>query len=487
MGKDREGRFIPKKGKPSGSGREGNLGLRRTIDEEELQRDEEMTQKYTSGEDKLAPNVHMRHPNRNNAKGDEEEHVMREPAQYTYKNRTDTVQKPAEFRQAEPLAMPLEKEDFTGLSSYRADHCITLYMPTHQYGVEVNERQDAILFKHLLQQVQQQLLQKGVPREIVEPMLQPGFDLQQDDDFWRRQQKGLGVFIAPDHFRYVQLPFEVKEQSYLNHSFYTTSLLPLLTSREHFYVLVLSKHKATFYEADAFGMREVPVEGMPRGMDDVIHFEEKGGKDVFRTGSSGGGQGASYHGMGEGRPDDKENISMYLDEVEETLWKEVLSTKNIPLMLAAVDYIIPIFKKRTRYRHVVDEALTGNFEHENVNTIYEKAREKMRPYFEKDKEQALERYANNSTSGLTSSIPADVIPACYYSRVDVLFVQKDAQLWGKFNEQDNDLQLHGAEQEGDECLVNAAAAKAIETGAAVFKLDKEQMPADSPMAALMRY
>lgn len=383
----------------------------------------------------------------------------------------------------------ITRDEIIALANYRADHCITLYMPTHKSGMEVNERQDAILFKHLLQQAQQQLLRKGLARDMrdmIASMLQPGFDLQHDDVFWRRQQHGLGVFIARDHFKYIQLPFHVEQQCYINHSFYTSALLPLLTAREHFYLLVLSKRKATLYEADAFGMKEIPVEGMPNGIDDVVHFEEKDDQQLFRTGSSGAGHGANYHGIGSG-PDEKANISLYMDEVDETLWKEILFTKHIPLLLAAVDYMIPIFRKRSNYRHIVDDALTGNFGYEGINSLHEKALEKMKLHFEQDRIQALDRYANNSSNGFTSTIPDDVIPACYYSRADVLFVQKGAQLWGTFNEQDNKLVLHGSEQKGDECLVNAAAAKAVETGAKVFVLEKNQMPADSPMAALMRY
>jgi len=437
-----------------------------------------------------APNVHMRHINRNTEKGDEEEHLanaLREEPDVMSRKRFDSLHKPVESRQAEAMNERLSRDDFMELSTHHADNCVTLYMPAHKYGVEVNERQDAILFKQLLQQAQQQLQQKGIARDQLETILQAGFDLQQDDAFWRRQQRGLGVFIAQDYFKYIQLPYSVDPQCYINHSFYTSPLLPLLTSREHFYLLVISKRKATLYEADAFGMREIPVEGMPRGIDDVVHFEEKDDQQLFRTGSSGAGHGANYHGIGSGKPDEKANISMYMDEVDETLWKEVLSTKHIPLMLAAVEYMIPIFRKRTHYKHLVDDALTGNFEYESINSLYEKAREKMKPYFDKDRRDALEQYGNNSGNGLTSTIPDDIIPACYYSRVDMLFIRKDAQLWGNFNEQDNKLVLHSSEQPGDECMINAAAAKAVETGAAVFMLNREQMPAGSPMAARMRY
>jgi len=460
------------------------------MSEDELQRDEEMTQKYTSGEDELAPNVHMRHPNRNRAKGDEAEHVAHNEAEYTYMKRYDTLQKPYDVRQPQPLPPRFTRDDFTALAAYRSDaDCVTFYLPTHRSGMEVNEQQDNIRYKNALQHARQQLLQKGWRHEDVESLLLPAFDLMHDDDFWRRQLDSIGLFIAPGFFKYIRLPYRTEERHYINNSFYVSPLLPLVTSKEHFYLLAISKNKATLYEADAHGMEEVPVPDMPDGKGDVVRYEGRPDLNAMHTygGQRRGTPAADTYGMGEGKPDEKADVSMYVDQVEEAVWKARLHNEHAPLLLAAVEYIVPMYRERSKYRHIMDTALTGNYEHENTTVLYEKAREKMRPYFEQDRQQALERYWNNSGNGLTSSIPADVVPACYYSRAEVLFIQKDAQLWGAFNEQDNRLILHDSEQPGDECLVNAAAAKAIATGAEVFILDKEQMPAESPLAALMRY
>ncbi|GAA0560222.1 hypothetical protein GCM10009415_47800 [Chitinophaga japonensis] len=460
------------------------------MEEEELRRDEEMTQQYTSGEDELAPNVHVRHPNRNTAKGDEAEHVAHNEAEYAYMKRYDTLHKPYDVLQPESLPQRFTRDDFTALAAYRSDAgCVTFYLPTHRSGMEVNEQQDTIRYKNALQKARQQLLQKGWRHEDVESLLLPAFNLMYDDDFWRRQLDSIGLFLAPGFFKYIRLPYRTEERHYINSSFYVSPLLPLVTSKEHFYLLALSKNKATLYEADAHGIQEVPVPDMPDGKGDVVRYEGRPDLGMTRSRSAqGSGAGVTdVYSMGEGKPDEKSDVSMYVDQVEEAVWKARLHNEKAPLLLAAVEYIIPMYRERSRYRHIMDTALTGNYEHENPTVLYEKAREKMRPYFEQDRQHALDRYWNNSANGLTSSIPADVVPACYYSRVDTLFIQRDGRLWGAFNERDNRLIQHDSEQPGDECLVNAAAAKAMATGAAVFILEKEQMPAESPVAALMRY
>lgn len=483
MPKDQNGKFTPIKGKPSGNGKEG-LGLRRSISPDELETDLEMTEKYTMGPDELQPAVHMRHPNRDTAKKAVQQQNVREaPADKTVEETYDK-----EHAAITPTRMSgrPDKETFTSLAAQRSDICLSIYLPTHSSGKEVNEQQDLILFKNMLQKSQKLLEEKNTDAALIQRMLQPGYELLRDDQFWLNQQEGLACFISENSFRYLQLPMSVKELIYCNNSFMLTPLLPMVSSNEQFYLLAFSKHDAKLFLADKFGMQEIPVEGMPNGMDDVIHFEEKGDQQLFRTGSSGGGQGANYHGMNS-NPDHKTDIANYLEEVDRTLWKEVLSDKHIPLMMAAVDYLQPIFRKISRYQHIADEALTGNFEHEKPVNIYKQAKEKMQPYFEKRQQVALERYYNTSASALTSSIPDDVIPATYYGQVDCLFVEKGAHLWGTFDLNENRVIIHEKEEPKDECLLNNAIAQTILHNGDVFILEKEKMPAESNIAASLRY
>ena len=69
MGKERNGRFIPPKGKPSGSGKD-TAGLKNAFAVNDPETDNEITNKYADDIEDLAPNM-VRHKNRNVNKGEE--------------------------------------------------------------------------------------------------------------------------------------------------------------------------------------------------------------------------------------------------------------------------------------------------------------------------------------------------------------------------------------------------------------------------------
>jgi hypothetical protein len=58
------------KARPSGSNKSEGTGLSTDMQNQDLKKDEEMTEKYIKSEDKLADNVHEEHPNRNTSKED---------------------------------------------------------------------------------------------------------------------------------------------------------------------------------------------------------------------------------------------------------------------------------------------------------------------------------------------------------------------------------------------------------------------------------
>lgn len=488
MGKDREGKFHPRKGKPSGALRDGP-GVQE-IDTSALEENLEIAEKYTEGEEQPAPNIHVRHPNRNVDKREEKQRNkdtqrFNNPSNKTVNetfatDRVDTI--------AQELPAALTKEDFAALANYKSDCCISLYMATTtSTNADANRQQDFIGFKNKLQQLTASLKDKNADVTQIERLLKPGYDLLRAEEFWTDLSQGLAVFIADGYFKYMKLPISPKDEMLINSSFFLMPLIPVITSKNYFYVLVLSKKQAKFYRADEFGMQYIDVPGMPRGVEDVVHFEHKGDRDLFRTDTSGAGSGANYHGIGTGRPDHKTDIAMYFDEVDETLWKEVLNRENVPLLLAGVEYLIPIYKEVAKYKPIWEEALTGSREHENLQDLYQQARAVMEPYFSERVDKALNVYGNQSATEMTTSVPEDIIPAAHYGRVAQLFAMKGQHIWGKFDEMNNALTINPELGEGDECLVDKTIIKTLMTGGEVFVLPEERMPGRSKLAAIMRY
>lgn len=488
MGKDREGKFHPRKGKPSGSGREA-MGLQ-PINTSTIDEHLEIAEKYTDEEEQPAGNVHVRHRNRNVDK--REERSRNKEAQRS--NNTANKSVNDTFTEALPdttqaeLPVRLTREQFVELANFQQDCCISFYMPTlSSPGVDVNRQKNFIGFKNKLQQIVSILKERNMNESEVETLLKPGYNLLRDERFWDSMSQGLAVFISDGYFKYVKLPVNSVDKILVNSKFYLTPLIPVMTSSDYFFVLVLSKKAAKLYRADAFGMEFIPVPGMPNGVEDVVHFENKGDKSLYRTDTSGAGAGANYHGAGTGRPEPKENLAMYFDEVDETLWKEVLSRENVPLLLVGVEYLIPIYKQVAKYKPIWDEAITGSHEHEDTSSLYDLARQVMEPYFQERISKALNIYGNQSATELTSSIVDDVIPAAHYGRVSHLFAIRNEHIWGSFDEMNNNLTIHEEQEDGDECMIDKAVIKTLLTGGEVFILPKERMPAQSKLAAVMRY
>jgi hypothetical protein len=487
-GKDTNGTFHPGKGKPSGINKEEGLGLHPTAPEK-LEEYLAMTDKYTDGEDVLADNVPLRHPNRNTSKG-EDTFKAKENKQQSNKSNNQTFTEERTQTVAEQMPGVLTKERFAELANYKADCAVSVYIPTHRAGVEVNEQLDVVAFKSILNTVEQQLKQKGQNQATIEALLKPGYDLIREEGFWKDLSNGLAIFIADGFCKYIKMPVACERKIVIESSFYVTPLIPIMTSSEYFYVLVISKQTVKLFKADAWGMQIVPVD-LPQGIEEVKRIS---GLDAttFRQGESGrranpAAIAGQSHGAGGGNPDDKDNIATYFEAVDDILWKEIFNKENAPLVLAGVEYEIPIYKSVCDYHNVWEQALTGSRERQETTLLYQDAKELMQPYFEQRLQKALDIYGNKSATALTSSIPADVIPAVHYGRISHLFVCKDCHIWGSFDEMSNELQLHGTANEQSEDLLDNAVVKTLATGGEVFLLDKERMPADSAVAALMRY
>jgi hypothetical protein len=490
MGKDENGTFHPGKGKPSGVNKEEGLGFVSTPPEK-LDEYLEMTDKYTIGEDELDPSVRMRHPNRNtsknenNFKGKENTNESNKSLNQTFTEERTTVV-------PEQLPGILNKEIFSELANYKADCTVSIYLGAHSSGMEVNEHVDPVNFKNQLQEVSRRLGEKGFNQGQVESWLKPGFDLVRDFDFWTEQSPGLAVFISEGYFKYIKMPVPPVEQTIvIEPSFYVTPLVSLMTSDQYFYILVIAKQCAKVFKADAWSIEPVKDVQLPQSIEEVKRVS---GLDAttFRSGSNGSrgprySQEGVYHGTGGGNPDGKDNMLVYFEAVDDALWDQLLNKENAPLLLAGVEYEIPIYRQACDYHNIWPEALTGNRERQETHQLYKEAMEVMKPYFEQNKKKALDMYLNNSANSKTTSIVEDVVPAAYYSQISHLFVAKGEHIWGTFDEMNNELKLHSSPDEDGEDLIDNAVEKTLANGGEVFLLEKEEMPADAPMAAILRF
>jgi hypothetical protein len=435
-------------------------------------------------ESEIPSDLPARHPNRNTSKG--EDFSKAESTQNKSRNATYTE----EFTTTVPeeLSGNLTKELFVELAGYDQPPCVSILLPTHRAGMEVNEQVDMTAFKSALQQAEKILKEKGADQMLIKKMLKPGYDLLREDKFWYQQSDGLAVFIADGYFKYLKLRAPLIQHVEVNTSFYMSPLVPFMVRSEYFYLLEIHKKFPRLYRVDALGIEHLQIEEMPTGVDDVVHFEEKEDDELTRAGGgSKSGGGVNFHGLGGGQPDQKDNIALYLEEVDDTIWKKYLHRENVPLLLAGLEFVIPIYRSVSDYNFIWPEALTANYQYQQVSKLYEDAMQVMKPYFEQPLKRALEDYGNKSATELTSVNVSKIIPATYYSKVSHLFVKKGSRIWGTFNEQDNKLDILDKESDNLDDLIDKAVIKTIQNGGEVYFMEANEMPEQGDLAAIFRY
>ena len=135
----------------------------------------------------------------------------------------------------------LKQKDLHQLINTSGEWCVSIYMPTHQFGRE--QQQDPIRFKNLLTKAEEKLLDSGLRRPEVQELMRPAESLLDDEDFWRHQSDGLAVFLSPNSSRTFRLPSKFDELVVVARNFQIKPLLPLLSKDGKFYILALSMNE----------------------------------------------------------------------------------------------------------------------------------------------------------------------------------------------------------------------------------------------------
>ncbi|WP_431217618.1 hypothetical protein ACQ86N_27450 [Puia sp. P3] len=95
------------------------------------------------------------------------------------------------------------------------------------------------------------------------------------------------------------------------------------------------------------------------------------------------GTGSNYRSTNE-----KDNIPIYLKEVDKTL-KSVLGNGNIPLFLAGVEYLLPIYRNVSAYKNIAGRSLTGNYDRVDDHTLYQHLLPILETYFDKQQQETM--------------------------------------------------------------------------------------------------
>lgn len=379
-------------------------------------------------------------------------------------------------------------DDLRGLMERGDESCVSIFMSTHRSGREI--QQDPLRLKNLLARAENELRTSGLRGPDAAFVLEPGGELLSDGDFWRHQQDGLALFLAPGWWRAISTPIALDESVVVGTRFRIRPLLPALWPDLQFNILALSRHGARLLAATRFGVEEIEVHDMPAGMDDV-HSVVEGERQVqahiaARRGETRAGGSVAFHGHGLGRDADDERLIECFRVVDRSVAAAV-GTNGVPLVVAAVEHFLPLYRETTALPSVIDAAVQGSPDELSDAELHDRAWPLVAPLAERDIDEQLVRYAEHAAKGGAAHGVEGVLHDAQAARIETLFIPVDDVVWGKFDTPSGKARIHDARRAGDEDLLDRAAVETIRTGGRVLCLPKAGMPDGGPMAAIRRY
>ncbi|MDB5104918.1 MAG: hypothetical protein JWP91_2607 [Fibrobacteres bacterium] len=370
--------------------------------------------------------------------------------------------------------------------------CLSLYLPFHKNFRESLE--DGIQLKDLHRTARLALEERGVPPEDMQALLAPVQDLMELKDPSLFRGEGLAVLATVSSSVTVLLSKAPPALAEVDMRFRLDYLLPTLFRMDRFHLLCLSLKSVHLWDCDGIDMREVLLPDVETNIRSTPHFEESGSDSFHANSGTAGrsgskGQGSSFFGQGSG-----ENDAKAMKKEAEHFFRTIdaavlpfLKAGHVPLILAGVEYLLPIYRGINSYSGLSPHQITGSPDAPGAAAdLHGKANAILRDEDGEARRQALDTYRENVATKRTSAGYTDIVPTACFKNLTHLFVKEGSLKWGTYDHATGKTEMTAGYLPGAENLANLACAGTLDGHGKVYLVPGEEMPAETEIAGLCR-
>ena len=356
------------------------------------------------------------------------------------------------------------------LNTERADACVSLYVPTTPLTQQIGAAQ--IEYGNLVRSALSQLDAAGFDKRRRVRLEEGLAMLDGDDEFWRVQAHCLAVFATPDRVRTYRLANSLKSIVEVSDRFHLKPLLRAVTFPHEAFVLALSENDVRLFEV----LPDVPpapvkISQLPK--DAASHARKATLNDRSPSGRIQGAEGQRVRHL------------LYLRAIDAAL-RPVLSGRDTPLILAAVDPLAALYRTVNSYLHLLPTGIVVSPDGMKDAELARLAIPALDEAHAAELKQVQALFDTRSNQGRTATDITDVARAATYGAVELLFVDIDEVVPGTIDED-------GVVTFADEAsaktygVVDEIAARVLSTGGRVMAVRRPAVPGGGALAATMRY
>lgn len=384
----------------------------------------------------------------------------------------------------------IDDSTLDGLFEVEFEHYVSIFLPTESVPPESDR--DRIRLKNQLSSVEEMLAERGMRRVEARSLLKPVRERLEDDAFWRDSDRGTAIFLGDSFDRIYTNSYAFEPFVHVGDRFHITPLLPVIQARGRFLLLAISLGGVRFYKGDAHQIEELTSEAIPDGLREALQFDDPERRLQFHTGTDStlalaDERGAAFHGHSVGAKEAKKTrIRRYFHQVSDGI-DQYLREEQLPMVLAGVDYLHPIYRESSDHQNLLEKAITGNPEEYKDEELHAEAWELVEPYYREDIQRIRAAVMDNLGSERATNDIREIVPAAFQTRVTALLIQRDETLWGRYDPEVDEVVVFEDREAGSDDLLNLAATYTLQYGGRALSLSSDEMPDGEIAVAALRF
>ncbi|QDV66546.1 hypothetical protein Poly24_02330 [Rosistilla carotiformis] len=355
----------------------------------------------------------------------------------------------------------VQQEDLRKLASVSSSPCVSILMPTHRTGREV--QQAAIRLKNLLREATEQLQAAGDDCSI----LAPTESLSTSADFWQHQADGLAIYLCSDQCFAFKVNRHLEESVTVGDSFVIAPLISPRHAVDACFLLALTWDEARLFRSDGESLESVETKLLPAKFHDLVlprdPEESLQHTSHRRVGNTAGTSTTMFHGQGEGEEKIEADRRNYLSRVSEEVAGAIYNS-GMPLVLMATTEVGGHFAATSDL--CIACHVEGSPARSNETQLLAQLRSTLGDESASNAGPFFERFGTALSRSQASSDLAEVRTAAKNGRVESVMISREPAI-------------------GE--ALNSIVIETLRHGGEVASCPEQQMPQGVEVAAILRF
>jgi hypothetical protein len=359
-----------------------------------------------------------------------------------------------------------------------AEHpCITAVVPIP------NPTQVRTRMNHTVHEIEKRLTEKDLAVNARDGLMEPVRALAARIQMGRDWAVSIILFRSPGTFRYFSTRQTLMESVTIGDHCQVRPLLSILSREQEFYLLALSQKHVRLFRCTQRSLQPISLRGhTPSNFHVWMNIRMP--DHTLDNRSAAGHSTGSMKGVKFGTSTDRERMDEYLSHYFKAVDKgvhQVLAEESAPLIVAAVESEIALYRRVNTYPKLLDHSLHGSPDAESSEELYKRALEIVNQVPSEALSKVLKEFQEHRGTQRLSLSVSDILKRSFEGRVAHLLLREDAEHHGAWDEAAQRLQT------GEEDLLNLTALQTLIHGGQVFSVQASEIPESADAAAILRF